>query len=120
MKNTKEQGKFTLFVYPEKPNYFIGVCLEFDLIEEGETVQETLKTIWEASDFYLETIIKKNWSDELLNELAPEEYWEKYRNYLKKEIKESSKKEDKRECYWNFAIQQVFYPLKDIKQKVDA
>jgi len=83
LRNTKRKGRFTLFVYPEKPNYFIGVCLEFDVIKEGKNPKDALNSIKEASIGYLETIIKNNYSDDLLNSPAPKQYWKKYHQYLK-------------------------------------
>jgi len=106
MKNTKKQGKFTLFVYPEKPNYFIGVCLEFDLIQEGKTAQETMENIKRASWNYLITIIKKRWSDSLLNKQAPKVYWDKYKAYLEYLKK---KDEEKKRLMWQELLQQQLY-----------
>lgn len=129
MKNTKKQGQYILFVYQEKPKYYIGVCLEFDIIEEGETLQEALENIKEASQFYLETVIKKNWPDKLLNQPAPKEYWEKYANCLRKEVEkikkgvEALKKnmEEKRKlAYWNMVVQKILYPKEGIKEKTHA
>jgi len=106
MRNTKKRGKYTLFVYPEKPNYFIGVCLEFDLIQEGRTAQETMERIKEASFGYLETVIKKNLSDDLLNRPAPKEYWKKFKAYLEY-LKR--KYDERRRLMWQEFLQQQIY-----------
>ena len=84
MRNTKKKGKFTLFVYPEKPNYFVGVCLEFDLIQEGKSASDVMRRIKKASLAYLMTVIKKHYSDDLLNKPAPDKYWKRYLRFLKK------------------------------------
>ena len=102
MRNTKKQGKFTLFVYPEKPNYYIGVCLEFDLIQEGKTIPEAMEKIKSASISYLKTVIKFNMDDDLLNKRAPKEHWKKFRNFLKAEEKRR---------YWERQLRQILsYP----------
>ncbi|MFQ6049979.1 MAG: hypothetical protein ACE5J0_03025 [Candidatus Paceibacterales bacterium] len=110
MKNTKREGKFTLFVYQEKPNYYIGVNLDFDLIQEGKTAPETMERIKEASLGYLETVIKKNLSNNLLNRPAPEEYWKKYRTLLRKRA------EAKKLIPWNQYFQDFPYTRRSLKQ----
>ena len=41
-KNTKENGTIEYIVYEEGKN-FVGVCLTFDIVEEGENPTELLK-----------------------------------------------------------------------------
>ena len=76
-KNTKKAGVIELLVYKEADTY-VGVCLTFDIVEEGNNPVELMKSIREAAELHLETVIKSNLSDELLNRYAPEEYWLKY------------------------------------------
>lgn len=80
-KNTKDKGLIEFFVYPEKDR-FIGVCLTFDIIEEGENFLDVMKNLKEASLLHLKVIINKGLPDDLLNRYAPEEYWGKYFDYL--------------------------------------
>lgn len=110
MKNTKKEGRFTLFVYQEKPNYYIGVNLDFDLIQEGETALETMIRIKGASLGYLETVIKNNLSDDLLNKPAPKEYWKKYRVLLRKRAGA------KKLIPWNQYFQDFPYNRRFLKQ----
>jgi len=110
MRNTKKQGKFTLFVYREKLNYYIGVNLDFDLIQEGKTAPETMEKIKDVSLGYLETVIKNNLSDNLLNRPAPKEYLEKYRTLLKKRA------EAKKLIPWNQYFQDFPYTRQSLKQ----
>ncbi len=114
MRNTKKQGKFTLFVYPEKPKHFIGVCLEFDLIQEGKNVQEAMENIKKATWNYLKTIIKKKWPDDLLNRPAPREYWKKYKIYLNSLKK---REEEKKRLMWQEILQQYLYTPSILKKK---
>jgi predicted RNase H-like HicB family nuclease len=76
-KNTKERGIIEFLVY-KKGNTFIGVCLTFDIVEEGNNPTELMKSIREAAELHLETVIRNDLPDELLNRYAPEEYWKKY------------------------------------------
>lgn len=110
MRNTKKQGQFTLFVYREKPNYCIGVNLDFDLIQEGKTAPETMERIREASLGYLKTVIKNNLSDDLLNRSAPKEYWGKYRKFLRKRA------EAKKLIPWNQYFQDFPYTRQSLKE----
>ena len=110
MRNTKQQGRFTLFVYQEKPNYYIGVNLDFDLIQEGRTAPEVMEKIKKTSLGYLETIIKKGLSDDLLNRPAPKEYWGKYRMLLRKRA------EVKKLIPWNQYSQDFPYTRQSLKQ----
>jgi predicted RNase H-like HicB family nuclease len=76
-RNTKNKGFYEIFVYPEKGK-FIGVCLTFDIVEEGKTLQGVLQAVQEAAHLHIEAVIKRNLSDDLLNRYAPLEYWKKY------------------------------------------
>ena len=114
MRNTKRQGKFTLFVYREKPNYYIGVCLEFDLIQEGKTIPETMERIKGASTSYLKTVIKFNMDDDLLNRKAPKEHWKKFKLFQKK------KKEEEKRRDWEKRLQELFYDPKFLKEKLNV
>ena len=76
-KNTKEKGTIECLVYKEG-NAFVGVCLTFDIVEEGDNPTELMRSIKEAAELHLETVIRNNLTDELLNRYAPEEYWKKY------------------------------------------
>lgn len=76
-RNTKEKGIVENLVYKEGKS-FVGVCLTFDIVEEGNNPTEVMKSLKEAVELHLETVIRNNLSEELLNRYAPEEYWEKY------------------------------------------
>jgi len=128
MRNTKKQGKFILFVYQEKPNYYIGVNLNFDLIQEGKTPEETMQRLKDASLNYLKTIIKKNYPDDLLNKPAPKEYWIKFEKFLKREVKEIKKRtetlkkelEEKKRKYWETYLQEQIYTPNFLKKELNV
>lgn len=112
MRNTKKQGKFTLFVYPEKPGHYIGICDEFDLLQEGKTALEAMERIRGASISYLRTVIKFNMDDDLLNKKTPKEHWKKFKKFQKaEEIRK----------YWERRLSQIlFYDRKYLKEKLNV
>lgn len=77
MKNTKEKGTIQFLVYKSGKSY-VGVCLTFDIVEEGSNPKELTQSIIEAAKLHLETVIKHDLSDDLLNRPAPKEYWDKF------------------------------------------
>ncbi len=83
-KNTKKLGQATVFIYPEGKK-FVGVCLEFGIIEEHENLDVLRHNIREAVVGYVEAIAKNNLSEDLLNRSAPKVYWSKFAKHLKRE-----------------------------------
>lgn len=82
LKNTKEKGVIEFLVYKEA-GAFVGVCLTFDIVEQGNNPIELMKSVREAAELHLETVIKNNMPDDLLNRYAPTEYWKKYFEAMK-------------------------------------
>ncbi len=80
-KNTKTEGFIEFFIYKEKDSY-VGVCLTFDILEEGAHPELLMKSLEEAALLHLETVRKHKLSDTLLNRHAPKMYWEKYENIV--------------------------------------
>ena len=87
-KNTKSKGTIEFFVYPEKGKY-IGVCLTFDIVEEGKDPQQLMSNLLEAAELHLKVVKNENLSENLLNRYAPVEYWRKYFAYLRQAAKEN-------------------------------
>ncbi len=75
--NTKEKGLIEYLVYKEGDSY-IGVCLSFDIIEEGEDPSKLMLSIQEAAELHLKVVREKKMTDELLNRHAEEKYWKIY------------------------------------------
>ena len=94
--NTKEKGFMTRIVFKEN-EYFVGVCLEFDLEIEGKSLEETEEKLSDYSRAWLYNVQKNNLSDELLNRPAPKKYWEVYLRIVKaqKELAERKIKQSK-------------------------
>jgi len=75
--NTKNKGTIEFLVYKEGKT-FVGVCLTFDIVEEGSDSERLMESIQEAAQGHLEVVRKNNMSDDLLNRHAPKEYWNIY------------------------------------------
>lgn len=84
MRNTKEKGFIRIVVFPYK-DHFVGACLDFNIIEEGENPQLLQASLLESALGYIETVRKEGLEDELLNQAAPKEYWSKYEQLRKVE-----------------------------------
>jgi predicted RNase H-like HicB family nuclease len=82
-KNTKEKGMLEYLFYKEADHY-VGVCLTFDIVEEGENLEELKQSVMEAAKLHLRTVLAKDLPDELLNRYAPQEYWDIYLDSLEK------------------------------------
>ena len=91
--NNKERRTVEYLVYKDS-DIFVGVCLTFDIVEEGNDPTELMKSVKEAAELHLETVIRNNLPDELLNRYAPEEYWVKYFEAAKKIERPSLTKTD--------------------------
>ena len=78
--NKKEQGLARILIYPEK-NKYVGVCLDFDIIEEASSKEEAINQIKEATRGYIINAWKNNLDDSLLNRPAPEKYRKIYQEY---------------------------------------
>lgn len=76
-KNTKRRGLMEFLFYRQGSRY-IGVCLTFNILEEGKDLELLKRSVEEAARLHLIAVIKKNLSDDLLNRHAPKKYWEKY------------------------------------------
>ncbi len=66
------------FLLYKEGDRFVAVCLTFDLVEEGSDPVELMHSIKEAAELHIETVIKNDMPEDLLNRYAPEAYWEKY------------------------------------------
>lgn len=81
--NTKKSGIIEYIVYKEGDSY-VGVCLTFDIVEEGSDPNKLVLSIQEAAKLHLKVVRDRNMTDELLNRYAEEKYWKIYFNALKK------------------------------------
>lgn len=79
--NTKNIGLARIIIFPCRGG-FRAVCLDFDLIEDGETREEVENNIKESVIGYIKTVCKCNLDDQLLNRHANKRYWKIYESYL--------------------------------------
>jgi len=54
---------------------FTGVCLELDLVVDGQSLSEVDEKLRDLSHGWVEHIIEKKLPEELLNKPAPIKYW---------------------------------------------
>lgn len=104
-KNTKKEGVIEFLVYKDKAGY-TGVCLTFDIVEEGKNPSGLMKSLKEAAELHLKSVIKNKLSDDLLNRYAPEVYWKKYFELLKEINKPKSEKSKN-----SFVVSPYYSPL---------
>ena len=94
MKNNKIQGVAKIFIFPSGRKKYTAVCLDFDIIEEAETLYEVEGKIKEAVKGYIINVHKNNLSDKLLNRYAEKKYWDLYESYLSFLKKRHNKKNE--------------------------
>lgn len=75
--NTKERGVIEYIVYKEG-NSYIGACLSFDIVEEGDDPIKLMLSIQESAELHLKVVRDRRMNDELLNRHAEEKYWKIY------------------------------------------
>lgn len=68
---------FRCIAYRQKDGFFIGVCLDLDLVEEGHaTLQEAILSVDDAILSHMKVAQKHNFPEELISRPAPKEYWD--------------------------------------------
>lgn len=82
-KNTKKMGVARTIIFKEGKKYK-AVCLDLDIIEEGDSQDEVRELIKESIIGYIENVCKNGLDEKLLNRHADEKYWKMFRDYLKK------------------------------------
>jgi len=98
------------FFYKEK-NKYVGVCLTFDIIEEGEDINNLKESVKEAAILHLKVVQDKKLSDELLNRHAPIKYWKKYFEFLSYLSQKKKEREEIKRAL-SPEILNINYPLK--------
>ncbi len=81
--NTKNKGTVRIFTY-KQGSKFISVCLELDIVKEGNNILDLNKEMFESVVGHIKTVCKEKMDDKLLNRPAPQKYWDKYQDYLLK------------------------------------
>ena len=76
--NTKERGLIEFLIIRKGKNNFLGVCLTFNIVQEGKNPDKLLESLREAAKLHIQTILEKGLPESLLNRSAPEKYWKLY------------------------------------------
>jgi len=89
-KNTLQKG-FVRFIIFREENTWYGTCLEFNIVESGDTPQEATLLLSEAVEGYLESARKIKARPNILNQKPDPEYemmWSKIEDKKKIPAKE--------------------------------
>lgn len=81
-KNTLQKGSARFIVFRENDSWY-ATCLEFNIVESGDTPGEALLLLFEATKGYLESARKIKARPHILNQKTDPEYeimWEKLEN----------------------------------------
>ena len=82
--NTYKKGHLTYIAFPNNGKY-LGVCLEFDLSVEGDTLEEAKDKIQDYARLWHKNVVKNRLSEELLNKPADKKFWNIYNKILEAE-----------------------------------
>ena len=74
-KNTLQKGNVRFIIFREG-NTWYGVCLEFNIVETGDTSREAMLLLFEAVEGYLESARKIKTRTHILNQKSYREYEE--------------------------------------------
>ena len=72
-KNTLQKGSVRFIIFKEDATWY-GVCLEFNIVEEGSTPQEAYMLLNEAAQGYVESARKIKARPHILNQVSDCEY----------------------------------------------
>lgn len=72
-KNTLQKGSVRFIIFREGDTWY-GTCLEFNIVESGDTPQEAMILLFEAAQGYLESAKKIKARPSILNQKSDTEY----------------------------------------------
>lgn len=97
--NTKQSGSVNFIIFKDtKDSLYTAVCLDFDIVEQGEDPNALRISIEEAAKMHVETVINMNLDETLLNRNAPKPYWNRARKAVadyEESLEEASTKNKK-------------------------
>src|SRR3989344_2204624 len=83
MNNEKSKGVLSYFLfYDSREKEYVGICVELGMLRFGSDLNKLKEDLQNASKGYVETIIKNDLSENLLNQELPEEYKELYSKFI--------------------------------------
>lgn len=102
-KNSKKNFELRFVLYPSnKKGWYTAACLDLALIRDGKDAFKLYQQINKLALRYLESIVKNNLSEKLLNQKLPKKYIKKYNEEL-----ENNKTKEK----WERIIGEMFKTL---------
>jgi len=78
-KNTLQRGSVRFIIFRDRNSWY-GTCLEFNIVESGDTPQEAMILLFEAVQGYLESARKIKARLHILNQKSDREYEEMWEN----------------------------------------
>ncbi len=78
--NTKKNCEARFMVY-KKGVSFIAVCLDFNIVQEHETIEEAINEITNTALCHYEAVVKNNLPDSHLNKRVNEELIKQWENH---------------------------------------
>lgn len=82
-KNTLQKGSVRFIIFREG-NTWYGACLEFNIIETGDTAREAMLLLFEAVEGYLESARRIKARQRILNQKPDREYEEMWENLIER------------------------------------
>ncbi len=79
--NTHNSGTATVFFY-QKGKKYIGVCLQFDLVDEDTDLDQLKVRMKEKVDSYIKYVCSNKKDVKLLNRPAPDVYWKEFFEFV--------------------------------------
>lgn len=74
-------------VFPSRrTGWYTAVCFELALVREGQEAYRLIQQINKIALRYMQSVIKSNLSDELLNQKLPQRYLARYKQAQAKEV----------------------------------
>ena len=103
-KNTTKKGSARFIIFREG-NAWYGTCLEFNIVESGDTPQEAMLLLFEAFQGYLESAKKIKARPNILNQKPDPEYEKMWRRL--EDAKRQNKKPEHVFSYGQMLIPQA-------------
>lgn len=89
-KKVCSQGEANLSCLTYKDgSYFIAHCLEFDLVAQGNSIEEARNNLAEVISEHIKFAIEKDVEDKSLFHPAPQEYWDIFQNFKSRIARQS-------------------------------
>lgn len=79
--NTYKKGALR-YLFIQENKQIIGVCLDLDILIEGNNFEKVKKELLKVSKEHVEFVITNRLTEKLLNRHAPKKYWNLYKEVV--------------------------------------